>query len=66
MRPQHIQLSDEGIPAIVERSVYQGERYLLDLKLSDGQIVAAYHPSPVAIQSVVKLRLKQGWVLENE
>ena len=66
VRPQHIQLSDEGIPAIVERSVYQGERYLLDLKLSDGQIVAAYHPSPVAIQSVVKLRLKQGWVLENE
>lgn len=66
LRPQHVVLSDEGIPATIISGIYQGERYLLTLKLDNGQIVQAFHAEPVFVGSLVKLQFKQGWKLSHE
>lgn len=66
LRPQHVVLSDEGMPATIINAIYQGERYLLSLKLENGQTVQAFHENPVLIGSLVKLQFKQGWKLSNE
>ncbi|HKS33175.1 MAG TPA: ABC transporter ATP-binding protein [Enterobacteriaceae bacterium] len=64
VRPEHVQIADEGLSAEVESCIYQGERYLLDLRLRDGQTLSAFHHSPVAPGESVHLRLTQGWRLE--
>lgn len=64
IRPEHVQVADNGLRAEVEGCVYQGERYMLDLRLHDGQTLSAFHHSPLPLQQTVSVRLTQGWRLE--
>lgn len=64
IRPEHVQVADNGLRAEVESCVYQGERYMLDLRLHDGQTLSAFHHSPLPLQQTVSVRLTQGWRLE--
>ncbi|MGN2427679.1 ABC transporter ATP-binding protein [Klebsiella electrica] len=64
VRPEHVQLTAEGLSAEVENCIYQGERYLLDLRLADGQSLSAFHHSPLRAQQSVRVQLTQGWRLE--
>lgn len=64
IRPEHVQVADNGLRADVEGCVYQGERYMLDLRLHDGQTLSAFHHSPLPLQQTVSVRLTQGWRLE--
>lgn len=64
VRPEHVQLTAEGLSAEVENCIYQGERYLLDLRLADGQSLSAFYHSPLQAQQSVRIQLTQGWRLE--
>jgi iron(III) transport system ATP-binding protein len=48
----------------VESCIYQGERYLLALRLADGQGLTAFHHAALHPQQSVCVRLLQGWKLE--
>ena len=65
VRPQHVALSDEGMPGKVTKAIYQGERYLLDIQLEDEQTITAFHDDAVDLGSIVKMQFKQGWALTN-
>ncbi|ACS86996.1 ABC transporter ATP-binding protein [Musicola paradisiaca] len=65
IRPEHVVLAGHSpLTAQVASCIYQGERYLLELRLPDGQTLTAYHPAPLAEQQNVAVRLLQGWRLE--
>ncbi len=64
VRPEHVQITDTGLSARVEGCIYQGERYLVDLRLSDGQPLTAFHHASLQQQQNVCVRLHQGWRLE--
>ncbi|MCG8709840.1 ABC transporter ATP-binding protein [Brenneria sp. 4F2] len=64
IRPEHVEIAAGGVAARVESCIYQGERYLLQLRLTDGQPLTAYHHSPVDERQPVAVRLHQGWRLE--
>ncbi|MGG7449015.1 ABC transporter ATP-binding protein [Kosakonia oryzendophytica] len=64
IRPEHVQVADDGLRVEVESCVYLGERYMLDLRLHDGQTLSAFHHSPLSLQQTVHVRLTQGWRLE--
>ena len=64
VRPEHVQVAGEGMPAQVTSCIYQGERYLLQLKLDDGQMLSGYHAEPLADQQRVHVRVQEGWLLE--
>ncbi|SQC94099.1 Uncharacterised protein [Cedecea neteri] len=50
--------------ASVESCIYQGERYLLELRLQDGQAVSAFHSAPLAVRQSVNVQLLRGWRLD--
>lgn len=64
VRPEHVQITDGGLSAKVEGCIYQGERYLVDLRLSDGQQLTAFHHAFLPQQQNVCVRLHHGWRLE--
>ncbi|WP_437890018.1 ABC transporter ATP-binding protein [Phytobacter sp. V91] len=64
IRPEHVQVTDNGLAATVESCIFQGERYLLALRLQDGQTLSAFHHSPLREQQCTGVRLLQGWRLE--
>lgn len=64
VRPEHVEVAQDGLHAEVESCIYQGERYLLALRLADGQQLTAFHSSPLDEQQAVAVRLHQGWRLE--
>jgi iron(III) transport system ATP-binding protein len=64
VRPEHVQIAGEGLSAQVESCIYQGERYLLALRLADGQGLTAFHHAALQPQQSVCVRLLQGWKLE--
>lgn len=64
VRPEHVQVTDTGLNARVEGCIYQGERYLIDLRLPDGQQLTAFHHASLQQQQNVCVRLHQGWRLE--
>jgi iron(III) transport system ATP-binding protein len=64
VRPEHVQVADSGLSASVESCIYQGERYLLELRLQDGQALSAFHSAPLAVQQTVHVQLLQGWRLD--
>jgi iron(III) transport system ATP-binding protein len=57
-------VSDSGLQATVESCIFQGERYLLELRLPDGQRLSAFHHLPLREQQSAGVRLLQGWCLE--
>ncbi|MEQ4454303.1 ABC transporter ATP-binding protein [Kosakonia sp. YIM B13605] len=65
VRPEHVQVTSGGLSAEVESCIYQGERYLLDLRLRDGQTLSAFHHAPLQRKQAVAVRLTQGWRLET-
>lgn len=65
VRPEHVQIANEGLSAEVESCIYQGERYLLELRLRDGQRLSAFHCAPLQQQQAISVRLNQGWRLET-
>jgi len=64
VRPEHVEVGNDGLRAQVESCIYQGERYLLALRLADGQQLIAFHHAPFHEQASVAVRLHQGWRLE--
>jgi len=64
VRPEHVQIAETGLGAQVESCIYQGERYLVDLRLPDGQQLTAFHHSSLLAQQRVSVRMHQGWRLE--
>lgn len=64
VRPEHVMVSDSGLQATVESCIFQGERYLLELRLPDGQRLSAFHHLPLREQQSAGVRLLQGWCLE--
>jgi len=63
LRPEHVRVSDSGLAAQVESCIYQGERYLLQLRLADGQSLTAYHTQNLAPAQPIQVQLLQGWRL---
>jgi len=64
VRPEHVEIGEDGLAATVENCIYQGERYLLALRLADGQPLTAFHHLPLREQQHTAVRLHQGWRLE--
>ena len=64
VRPEHVEIGEGGLAATVENCIYQGERYLLALRLADGQPLTAFHHLPLREQQHTAVRLHQGWRLE--
>lgn len=64
VRPEHVMVGDAGLQATVESCIFQGERYLLELRLQDGQRLSAFHHLPLHEQQSTGVRLLQGWCLE--
>lgn len=64
VRPEHVEVGNDGLPAQVQSCIYQGERYLLTLQLAKGQSLTAFHHSALAEQQSVSVRLQRGWRLE--
>ena len=64
VRPEHVVVGDTGLQATVESCIFQGERYLLELRLPDGQRLSAFHSLPLREQQSTGVRLMQGWCLE--
>lgn len=64
VRPEHVEIGESGLAATVENCIYQGERYLLALRLADGQPLTAFHHLPLCEQQHTAVRLHQGWRLE--
>ncbi|WAH51118.1 ABC transporter ATP-binding protein [Pseudescherichia vulneris] len=64
VRPEHVEIGEGGLAATVENCIYQGERYLLALRLADGQPLTAFHHLPLREQQITAVRLHQGWRLE--
>ncbi len=64
VRPEHVMVGDNGLPAMVESCIFQGERYLLELRLPDGQHLSAFHSLPLREQQSTRVCLMQGWCLE--
>jgi len=64
VRPEHVEIGESGLAATVENCIYQGERYLLALRLADGQPLTAFHHLPLREQQHTSVRLHQGWRLE--
>lgn len=64
VRPEHVEIGEGGLAATVENCIYQGERYLLALRLADGQRLTAFHHLPLHEQQLTAVRLHQGWRLE--
>lgn len=64
VRPEHVSLSPDGLPAEVMSSIFQGERYQLELRLRDGQTLTVFHPFQVDCGQSVGIEMQQGWRLE--
>lgn len=64
VRPEHVQIAETGLSAQVEHCIYQGERYLVALRLPDGQQLTAFHHLPLQQQQNIYVRMHQGWRLE--
>ncbi len=63
IRPEHVQLSPDGLRSTVESCIYQGERYLLELRLDNGQTLSAFHSAAIPLHQTVGVHLLHGWRL---
>lgn len=62
VRPQHVSICDEGLPARVTRSVFRGERYLTEARLNTDEIVRFYCDTRLPIDSEVQVSIERAWV----
>ncbi len=63
VRPQDVVLSDEGLDAIVDAAVFEGERHALRLRLENGQMLRAFSRRPVRPGDRVRAVIRAGWRL---
>ncbi len=69
VRPQDITFSDSsmfGLPVVVKQCIYRGERYDIELLLSNGQALLAYSDVPLMQGSSHFVVLHQAWSLESK
>jgi iron(III) transport system ATP-binding protein len=63
VRQEDVILGSDGLAAIVESILYEGERYAARLRLNDGQIVRAFSRLPLSVGERVKVVIRSGWRL---
>jgi len=63
VRPEDVSVGGEGIPALVESVLFEGERYALKLSLTDGQILRAFSRQPVSAGDRLAVTLRSAWRL---
>jgi iron(III) transport system ATP-binding protein len=63
VRPEDVSVGGEGIPALVESVLFEGERYALKLSLADGQILRAFSRQPVSAGDRLAVTLRSAWRL---
>lgn len=64
VRPQHVAVcdGDNGLPARVTRSVFRGERYLTEARLSSDETICFYCETRLPLDSEVQLAIERAWV----
>ncbi len=66
VRPQHVVLGVEGgLPAWVERCIFRGERYVMSLRLNDGQTLTAYSGVALPLGSRTSVAIERLWGLKT-
>lgn len=64
VRPQDVEIvSEGGVPAVVESATFEGERYVLRLRLADGQTLRAFSRRAARPGEAVRLAIHSGWRL---
>jgi iron(III) transport system ATP-binding protein len=63
VRPQDVELAEEGVAATVQSALYEGERYALRLALEDGQMLRAFSRHALQMGQIVRVVLRAGWRL---
>ncbi|MFP3544466.1 ABC transporter ATP-binding protein [Rhizobium sp. SIMBA_035] len=63
VRPEDVTIGGEGIPALVESVLFEGERYALKLSLADGQILRAFSREPVSAGDRLAVTVRSAWRL---
>ncbi|WP_417503838.1 ABC transporter ATP-binding protein [Marinomonas gallaica] len=65
VRPQHVDLNttSNGLIGTVKESIFRGERYDIYLVLTNGDLLHAYHPTPLKIGQTCQITLSQAWTL---
>ncbi|MGN7293439.1 ABC transporter ATP-binding protein [Rhizobium sp. SAFR-030] len=63
VRPQDVVISGEGLDAVVETVVFEGERYALGLKLADGQGLRAFTRRSASPGDHVRVVIRSAWRL---
>lgn len=63
VRPEDVSVGGEGIPALVESVLFEGERYALKLSLADGQILRAFSRQPVSAGDRLAVTVRSAWRL---
>lgn len=63
IRPQDVEIADEGVPARVTSVLFEGERYALKLALGDEQVLRAFSRQPVKVGDMVAIIIRSAWRL---
>lgn len=63
VRPEDVVIGGEGIPALVESVLYEGERYAVKLLLGDGQVLRAFSRERVSAGDNVMVAVRSAWRL---
>ncbi|MGV2099562.1 ABC transporter ATP-binding protein [Rhizobium sp. 21-4511-3d] len=63
VRPEDVVIGGEGIPALVDSVLYEGERYAVKLLLADGQVLRAFSRERVSAGDNVMAAVRSAWRL---
>ncbi len=63
VRPEDVAIGSEGVPALVDSVLYEGERYAVKLLLADGQVLRAFSRERVSAGDNVMVAVRSAWRL---
>jgi len=63
VRPEDVVIGGEGVPALVDGVLYEGERYAVKLLLADRQILRAFSREQVSVGDRVMVVVRSAWRL---
>ena len=63
VRPEDVVIVGEGISALVDSVLYEGERYAVKLLLADGQVLRAFSRERVSAGDNVMVAVRSAWRL---
>ena len=63
VRPEDVVIGGEGVPALVDSVLYEGERYAVKLLLGDGQVLRAFSRERVSGGDNVMVAVRSAWRL---